>query len=697
MKYIKPLIFTFRNLRLAASLAVGLFMANAAFGGQLIQSVAVTPNPLITGRTFSISVTASPEATRATAKVDFRAGQPKEVQIELTKQGDVWTGSGTVPSDILRELPANAGAMARVTLFDADGRRDERLVVLGVKIETISALFADGVLTITGDELDNIITVSRDVAGTLFVNGGAVPVVGGRATVNNTSLIRILGRKGNDVLAINEVNGALPSSNILGEEGNDLLTGGKADDEIDGGPGDDTIFGRGGEDRIFGREGNDSLSGGGGNDQLFGGDEDDVIDWFPGDGSDVAEGEDGQDKLLFAGSNNSEIIDISANGPRLLFSRNPGLVTMDCDGIERVSFQALGGADQININDLTNTQVRNVAIDLFGTGGIDDAQGDTVVINGTAARDSITASGSTNELRIAGLTSAVTVVGAEQNLDRIVINAGGDDDVVDASAVQAGVNDLTINGGNGIDTLTGGHGNDQLVGAQGTDTVFGGEGDDTLIWNPGDGNDVFEGQAGQDTMLFNGANIAETISLSANGSRLTFTRNIASITMDCDGIETVLFNARGEADNITINDLSGTAVREVKLDLSAIADGGTGDTAADTIIVKGTGASDVATVSGSAGGVNVIGLPVAVSVLGSVAADDRLIVQTFGGDDVINASGLPAGIIGFTGDGGDNDDVLVGGGGNDTLLGGAGDDVLTGGPGVDVLDGGPGANIILQD
>jgi hypothetical protein len=145
MKYIKSLIFTFRNFRLAASLAVGLFMANAAFAGQLIQSVTVAPNPLITGRTFSISVTASPEATRATAKVDIRAGQPKEVQVELTKQGDVWTGSGTVPSDILRELPADAGAMARVTLFDADGRRDERLVVLGVKIETdLSALRGRG-------------------------------------------------------------------------------------------------------------------------------------------------------------------------------------------------------------------------------------------------------------------------------------------------------------------------------------------------------------------------------------------------------------------------------------------------------------------------------------------------------------------------------------------------------------------------
>jgi Ca2+-binding RTX toxin-like protein len=273
----------------------------------------------------------------------------------------------------------------------------------------------------------------------------------------------------------------------------------------------------------------------------------------------------------------------------------------------------------------------------------------------------------------------------------------GGDDVIDASEVQAGVNDLTLNGAIGIDTLTGGHGNDQLIGGQGNDIVFAGEGDDTLIWNPGDANDVFEGQAGRDTMLFNGANVAEIVTLSANGPRLTFTRNIATVTMDCDDIEVVHFTAKGEADTITVNDLSGTDVSEVKLDLSAIGDAGAGDTAADTVIVNGTEANDVVTVNGSAAGINVTGLPATVRVLSSVAADDKVIIKTFAGDDVIDASGLPAGFIGLTADGGDNDDVLVGSDGNDTLLGGAGDDVLRGGPGIDVLDGGPGANVVIQD
>ena len=697
MKFIKSIIINFRNLRIATSLAFALCLANAVLGSELIQSIEVSPNPLVTGRTFTVAVTASPDVTQATARVDFRPGEPNPVEIQLTKQGNVWTGSGTVPSDILREIPADSGASVRVTLTDAAGRRDEGFVRLGVRIETITAVFADGILTITGDELDNTINVSRDIAGTILVNGGAVPIGGGRPTVSSTSLIRIFGRKGNDVLALSEINGTLPPTNILGEEGNDIVTSGSGNDEIDGGPGDDTIFGKGGADHLFGREGNDFLSGGVGNDDLFGGDDDDVIDWLPGEGSDLVEGQDGQDKLLFVGANVSEDVNISANGPRLIFFRNPGLITMDCDGIERVTFQALGGADHISIRDLTDTQVRNVAIDLFGPSGVDDDAADTIAIDGTEANDVINIAGSTDGVTVTRLNSVVTVVGAEQDIDKLTVNSLGGDDTVSAAAVQAGVDDLTLNGGIGIDTLTGGKGNDHLIGAQGNDIAFGGEGDDVLIWNPGDANDVFEGQAGQDTMLFNGANVGETIVLSANGPRLKFTRDIATVTMDCDDIEVVLFTAKGEADTITVNDLSGTDVREVKLDLSANADAGPGDDASDTVIVNGTPANDVVAVTTLGGRVSVGGLTATVNILSSEAVKDLLVVKTSGGDDVINASGLPAGFIGFTADGGDDDDVITGSGGNDTLLGGPGDDVLRGGPGIDVIDGGPGGNVIIQD
>ena len=57
-----------------------------------------------------------------------------------------------------------------------------------------------------------------------------------------------------------------------------------------------------------------------------------------------------------------------------------------------------------------------------------------------------------------------------------------------------------------------------------------GAGDDSFAWNPGDDHDALEGQAGFDTMRFNGANVAENIDVSANGGRVRFLRDIASVT-----------------------------------------------------------------------------------------------------------------------------------------------------------------------
>jgi Ca2+-binding RTX toxin-like protein len=220
-----------------------------------------------------------------------------------------------------------------------------------------------------------------------------------------------------------------------------------------------------------------------------------------------------------------------------------------------------------------------------------------------------------------------------------------------------------------------------------------GAGDDVFVWNPGDDNDTVEGQDGFDTMQFNGANIAEKIDLSANGPRLRLTRDIAAVTMDMDGIEAVNIAALGGADTITVNDLSGTSVTQVNLNL-AVPTGGDG--AADTIIVKGTSGDDVIVVVGGPGGISVLGLSAEVNITGSEPANDQLIVQAQTGDDVVEGSGLEAGAIRLTEDGGDGDDVLIGSQGDDTLTGGAGDDVLIGGLGQDVLNGAPGNDILIQ-
>jgi Ca2+-binding RTX toxin-like protein len=214
-----------------------------------------------------------------------------------------------------------------------------------------------------------------------------------------------------------------------------------------------------------------------------------------------------------------------------------------------------------------------------------------------------------------------------------------------------------------------------------------GAGDDTFVWNPGDGSDTVDGQAGNDTLLFNGANINEKIDISANGTHARFTRDVANITMDLSNIETVDFNALGGADTITVGDLSKTNVKEVNLNL------GGADGAADTVVINATNADDVINVTTVNGVVTVTGLATTVNISG-FDANDRIVINGLGGDDVIQASGLTGMLL--TADGGDGDDVLIGSAGNDTLLGGAGDDVLIGGPGQDVLDGGTGNNILIQ-
>jgi hypothetical protein len=45
--------------------------------------------------------------------------------------------------------------------------------------------------------------LSRDAAGKILVNGGAVPVLGGTPTVANTSLMQVFGQGGNDTITLN--------------------------------------------------------------------------------------------------------------------------------------------------------------------------------------------------------------------------------------------------------------------------------------------------------------------------------------------------------------------------------------------------------------------------------------------------------------------------------------------------------------
>ena len=248
---------------------------------------------------------------------------------------------------------------------------------------------------------------------------------------------------------------------------------------------------------------------------------------------------------------------------------------------------------------------------------------DTVEVNGGNGAEQFTATANGTRVRFDRVTPAPFAIDIGTS-EALVVNANGGADSFSATGnlapligitIDGGADNDTISGGNGADVLLGGIGNDVVDGNQGDDRALLGAGDDTFQWDPGDGSDVVEGQDGADTLLFNGSNIAENIDVSANGQRVRLFRNIANVTMDTDDIERFDVKARGGADTLRVNDLTGTDVTSVLADLNGQPAGDDG--AADNVIVNGTNGDDVVAVTGQGDTAQVTGLPAQTSVAGA--------------------------------------------------------------------------------
>jgi Ca2+-binding RTX toxin-like protein len=114
-------------------------------------------------------------------------------------------------------------------------------------------------------------------------------------------------------------------------------------------------------------------------------------------------------------------------------------------------------------------------------------------------------------------------VDISDDTERLDLNARDGEDIVNSAAgldalafaldIDGGEGNDTIDGGDGADLLSGGNGNDRLAGddnPQNTrDIVRGDAGDDTMVWNGGDDDDFNEGGAGNDTAEVNGASAGE--------------------------------------------------------------------------------------------------------------------------------------------------------------------------------------------
>jgi Ca2+-binding RTX toxin-like protein len=214
---------------------------------------------------------------------------------------------------------------------------------------------------------------------------------------------------------------------------------------IDTGDGNDSAFGGSGNELFRTGAGNDFVDGNRGTDTALLGDGRDAFTWDPGDGSDVIEGDRGQDTLVFNGAAAAEKFVASANGPRLRFTRDLGNIVMDTDDVERVTLNALGGADTVSVGDLRGTDVQKVAVDLGAqlnaSGG--DSAVDAVTVTGTAGKDRIRVSGSDGDVRVSGLRTDVTLSDAEP-ADQLTIDTLTGNDKVATSNLAPDTITLSI-------------------------------------------------------------------------------------------------------------------------------------------------------------------------------------------------------------------------------------------------------------
>jgi Ca2+-binding RTX toxin-like protein len=625
---------------------------------------------------------------------DFIDGQQGNDTVSLGTGDDVFqwdpgdgndTVNGQGGSDTLL---FNASAGNEIVDIVADGAhvsftRNLGNVVLDLNnIETIRLNALGGTDTVTVNNLSgtDVTTVIVDLAGT--IGGTAGDAAADRVIVNGTNAGDTIAVTGSGTSAavsglaaqvtITNAEGVNDALIVNGLGGNDTISAtalpaGVVSLGIDGGDGDDTILGSQGADILLGGAGDDTVTGDGGNDSAFLGAGNDRFFWSPGDGNDTIEGQDGTDALLFDGSNASENINILANGGRVSFLRDIAAITMDMNDVERITFNALGGSDNVVLGDMSGTDVDRVTVNLGG-----DGVQDRVTANASNGDGTITVATTDGTTTVSGIAAELRITGVDAGSDLLTINGLGGDDIIDASGLTANLFQFTVNGGLGNDVFTGSGGADLFTGGDGNDVAFMGGGKDTFVWNPGDDNDTVEGQGGTDTLLFNASNVAETINILANGGRVTFFRDVANVTMDLNDVERITFNAFGGADNIVVGDLSGTDMTRLTINLAGVLGGTTGDGAIDAVTVNGSDGADTIEATRTGGMLTVTGLP-ELRINQFELGVDRLTVQAGGGNDVIRSFG---------------DGSYFGGTGDDLVFAGltSASEIIDGGDGVDTLD-----------
>ncbi|MEO1139576.1 MAG: hypothetical protein AAFW87_08975 [Pseudomonadota bacterium] len=439
-----------------------------------------------------------------------------------------------------------------------------------------------------------------------------------------------------------------PGQTVIGDAGNQTLSGTNGDDLIFGDAGHDSLVGGSGDDRLIDGAGRDSLRGNGGEDTFvlrLDGEEDRILDFQRG----------------------SDRIDIES--PNAVADINDVVIRTKSWGAEvEIGTEILrvysASGQSLTASDLLNGALRVLPrISVDPTDYPDPGPDIGPETGSTLAPTKMPGPPPEAPNPVAAPVIAATGAGLEYGTTQ-------------NDSVKGSGNNDQIFTGQGHDVITGRAGSDILMGAAGSDTIKGGQGDDSI--DGGSENDSLIGSSGDDVIT--------------GGSGLDF-------IIGSNGHDSIW----GGADADDLRGGNGNDWISAGTNYGNAQDSVFGGNGNDTIfgdigfdLLKGGDGRDL--ISGGDQADNLYG-DVGNDTLFGGQGFDRLFGGT--GNDLMYGGDDDDALFGGGGRdtiwGGAGDDRFYAQGGKDVLDGGAGNDVMSGGSGLDTLIGGEGNDTMWGD
>ena len=552
---------------------------------------------------------------------------------------------------------------------------------------------------------DSIVINQANIKNIKFANGEIIKL-------SNIDSIKIIGTGGDDI-----IHADINTPHIIeGGDGNDIISSNGYTKLINGGKGDDKLYGEGDDDiYIFNKgDGNDIINDIRGSSKIKFGEginkedisfvrkRDKLIILIKGDEGKI--------------NDSITILDFFYTIPEISISNNPIKTISFADGsiydfnkiLELVPLSSTDEDDEVYLtkkNDIFDAGLGNDKIwgndgddiidgnkgndSLFGDNGNDTligGKGNDELFGGKGNDIYIFNKGDGHDTITDGIGNNVIKFGEGINKEDLVINRSPYNETSIKFFFKNNTNDsIDVNS---IGTLSIEFANGDklgfkemkklpLFGSDANDTIHGFLSNrNTFIGNGGD--DILEGEYGDDIYIFNKGDGRDTIVDYGGGIDVIKLNdfNYSDIEIKRDGNNLVI-NSKISDDSITIREFYYFEEQDYfnSIEYIKFKDGSIYNLLNKKFIVA-TNENDRIFLTN---------------------LDDE--INGLDGDDVINGQGGNDILIGGKGndalDGGDDNDTLIGGEGNDTLYGEGGNDVLTGGIGDDILKGGNGNDIYI--